>query len=69
MSRERSHYPRDLDGGKNEWKALIKHYEEFDLKANMLEKYAKGVVQENIRNELLQQKVEFENRKKAEKEE
>lgn len=54
--RERRHYPKDLDGAKNEWKALVKHYEEYDLKANMLEKYSKNVVQETMRYAVLEQK-------------
>ena len=53
--RERRHYPKDLDGSKNEWKALVKHYEEYDLKANMLEKYSKNVVQETMRYARLDQ--------------
>lgn len=46
---ERRHYPKDRDGGKNEWKALVKHYEEFDTKVSLMERYAKSVVQENMR--------------------
>lgn len=63
----RRNYPKDLDGGKNEWKALIKHYEEFDMKANMLEQYAKNVVQSNQMRELTDQKLEHEQRKKQQR--
>ncbi len=65
---DRRHYPKDLDGGKNEWKALVKHYEEFDMKANVLENYAKNVVQSNIMKDLTDQKSQYEQRKKAERE-
>lgn len=52
QTRDRRRYPHDLDGGKNEWKALVKHYEEYDMKANMLERYSKNMVQENTRYSL-----------------
>jgi hypothetical protein len=46
---DRRRYPKERDGGKNEWKAMIKHYEEFDTKVSMLERYSKSVVQDNLR--------------------
>ena len=38
---DRRHYHREREGGKNEWKSLIKHYEEFSKKADLMENYAK----------------------------
>lgn len=33
----RRHYPRELDGAKNEWKALVDHYSEVGLKSSQVE--------------------------------
>lgn len=65
---ERRHYPRDLEGGKNEWKALVKHYEEYDMKANVLENYAKNIIQNQRKNELEEQREAERRRKKEERE-
>ena len=37
-SDSRRHYPRDLDGLKNEWKALIKHQTEINDQITLFEK-------------------------------
>lgn len=60
--------PRDLQGGRNEWKALVKHYEAFDTKASLLEKAAKGLVQETVRRDLLEQRAQQLERKRQERE-
>jgi hypothetical protein len=36
-SQLRRHYPRELDGAKNEWKALVDHYSEAGFKSNQVE--------------------------------
>jgi hypothetical protein len=61
--------PRDLQGGQNEWKALVKHYENFDTKASMLEKAAKGLVQETVKRDLIEQRDQQIALKKQKKEE
>jgi hypothetical protein len=49
FERERRKYPTGQLGNKDEWKALVKHYEEYDVKASLLERYSKNVVQEKVR--------------------
>lgn len=46
---------RDRDQTKNEWKSLIKHYEEFDQKARLVEKYAERAVKERMKKDLEEQ--------------
>lgn len=53
----RREYHRDRDSGMNEWKSLVKHYEEFDMKAKMVERYAKRALQERMRKDLEDQMV------------
>lgn len=63
----RRKYHRDRDYGKNEWKSLVKHYEEFDMKAKMVERYAKKALQERMRKDLEDQmriKREFDEQQK-----
>lgn len=36
-SQLRRHYPRELDGAKNEWKALVDHYSEAGNKSDQVE--------------------------------
>jgi len=52
MNLPRRHYHYDEREGKNEWKSLVKHYEEFDQKAKMIEEYAKRAYQERMRKDL-----------------
>lgn len=45
---QRRRYHKEFDGGKNEWKSLIRHYEEHALKADLLEKIAKRACHQQI---------------------
>lgn len=40
------------DHGRNEWRSMIKHYEEVDSKARLMEQYAKRAFQKKAREEL-----------------
>ena len=56
MNYPRRHYHRDRDlKGKNEWKSLVKHYEEFDQKASLVEEYAKRAYQQKMKRDLEEQ--------------
>ena len=64
----RRNYPKDREGGKNEWKAIVKHYEEYDKKGLLMERHAKGLVQETVKNGLFSQIDEAEKMKLYERE-
>ena len=42
--------PQDV--GKNEWRSLVKHYEDVDQKTKLMEKYAKEAFQRKMREDL-----------------
>lgn len=48
-------YIRDRNTGKNHWKSLIKHYEEFDQKARLMERYADRAIKDKMRKDLEEQ--------------
>lgn len=45
-------YIRDRNSGKNHWKSLVKHYEEYDQKARMMERYAQRAMKEKMKRDL-----------------
>jgi hypothetical protein len=52
MNLPRRRYHNNRAEGKNEWKSLVKHYEEFDQKARMIEEFAKRAYQDRMRQDL-----------------
>lgn len=52
MSYPRRHYPTDQSGGKNEWKALVQHYEEVDHRGRLAEEGHRLLFEQEVRDRL-----------------